>query len=98
MSIFWFVWRMIGVVLFEITGIRKLLVFFPNMFENFFLFIEIYKRFRSEHDLTFRKLIYWNIFLFVLKLPIELLLHWYEAQPWNWFQVNILGLKTLQEK
>lgn len=38
-----FAWRMVGVVLLEITQDRTLLPFFPNVFENFIIFYLIYK-------------------------------------------------------
>ena len=39
-----FGWRLLGVILFEITVSRPLLVVFPNLFENYFLFILIARR------------------------------------------------------
>ena len=39
-----FAWRLIGVILFEITLFRPLLVVFPNLFENYFLYILVARR------------------------------------------------------
>ena len=38
---FLFFYRMIGVLLFELTGVRALLLIFPNTFEYFFIFYEL---------------------------------------------------------
>ena len=43
-----FVWRLIGVILFEITGSRPLLVVFPNLFENLYLYVLIVRRFANR--------------------------------------------------
>ena len=40
-SRFLFYYRLVGVVLFELTQIRWLLLVFPNVFEYFFIFYEI---------------------------------------------------------
>ncbi len=41
LSRFLFYFRLVGVVLFELTGARPLLLFFPNTFEYFFIFYEL---------------------------------------------------------
>lgn len=41
LSRFLFYFRLFGVVLFELTGARPLLLFFPNTFEYFFIFYEL---------------------------------------------------------
>src|SRR5687768_8544191 len=40
MSRFLFYYRLVGVLLFELSQLRALLLFFPNTFEYFFLFYE----------------------------------------------------------
>lgn len=40
-----FCWRLAGYVIFAITGTEKMLFFFPNVFENFFLLILFAKKF-----------------------------------------------------
>jgi hypothetical protein len=42
-SRFLFYWRLVGVVLFELTQLRPLLLIFPNTFEYFFIFYEAYR-------------------------------------------------------
>ena len=42
-SRFLFYWRLVGVALFELTQLRPLLLIFPNTFEYFFIFYEVYR-------------------------------------------------------
>lgn len=44
LSIFLFFYRLVGVVLFELTQIRAFLFLFPNIFESFFLFYLVYQQ------------------------------------------------------
>jgi hypothetical protein len=75
-----FGYRLVGFVAFEATGDRNLLLFFPNVFEFWFLFIvslpHWYPRFRGE-DFCFtpRNVVLWLSFLTVIKLVQEFVLH-----------------------
>ena len=71
-----FVYRLIGVVLFEVTNIRLFLFFFPALFENFFLFYAVLLRFFPDYDLTPRRLGYWLAILLVPKMVQEYVLHY----------------------
>ena len=87
-----FAYRAIGVVLFEITRTRLLLFIFPNLFENWWLYVVIVERFWPR--LAPRSVKSTAIPLVLLLLPKmgqEYLLHFAEAQPWNWIKQNILG-------
>lgn|SRR3989344_2447471 len=90
-SIALFVFRMFGVALFELTGIRKILFFFPNLFENFVLFILFAKRF-APHVLpkTMKQLGSVLFLLYIPKFGQEYLLHFAQAQPWQWFKQTFL--------
>lgn len=80
-----FTWRLIGVILFEISGWRWLLFIFPNLFENWFLFVLIVWRFFPSVRLdTWKRCLAWLAVLYVPKLGQEYLLHIAEAKPWNW--------------
>ena len=46
---FLYYYRMVGVILFEITQVRAILFIFPNTFEYFFIFVEAV-RLRLGHD------------------------------------------------
>lgn len=90
-SIVLFVYRMIGVALFELTGIRIMLFLFPNLFENWFLFCVARARFFSPYRLdTWGRVAVVLGLLYIPKLPQEYLLHYAEAMPWDWFKRNVL--------
>ena len=86
-SISLFAFRVAGVALFETTGWRPLLFIFPNLFENWFLFVLIaWKFFPGVRLDTWRRCLGWLVVLYVPKLGQEYLLHVAEAQPWSWFK------------
>ena len=87
-----FAWRVVGVILFEITGWRPLLFIFANLFEHWFLFYLIRNRwFPSIRLDTWRQVATWLVILYIPKLFQEYLLHIAEAQPWDWIK-RTLGL------
>jgi hypothetical protein len=82
-----FAWRVLGVVLFELTDQRWLLFAFPNLFENWFLFVLIvWKWFPRVRLDTWRAALIWLGVLYIPKLGQEYLLHVAEAQPWDWIK------------
>ncbi len=84
--------RLAGVVLFEITGWRPVLFMFPNLFENWFLFVLIVWRFFPKLNLnSWRTALIWLAVLYIPKAFQEYLLHIAEAQPWAWLK-DQLGL------
>lgn len=87
-----FALRAIGVVLFELTDRRIMLFLFPNMFENWWLYCVAVMRFwpRLEPH-SARTIAIPMLLLLIPKMGQEYLLHFAEAQPWNWFKQNILG-------
>jgi hypothetical protein len=85
-----FAYRVIGVVLFEIFGWRPLLFIFPNLFENWFLFVLIVWRFFPNVRLdTWNRSLLWLIVLYIPKLGQEYLLHVAEVQPLGWFKSKV---------
>src|SRR3989344_2684973 len=74
-----FSWRLFGVFLFELTGIRQILFFTPNIFEYFYLLVFGSKKFRPALSLENRKTL---LTLFVIaaipKLIFEYFLHFRE--------------------
>jgi len=87
-----YVYRLAGVILFELTQIRAVLFLFPNLFEHWFLFYLIRNRFFPNIRLdTWRQTIVWLVILYIPKLGQEYLLHVAEAQPWDWVK-NLLGI------
>jgi hypothetical protein len=86
-----FGWRLLGVVLFEITAWRPLLVAFPNLFENFYLYILVARRWlpRLVPRTLLQTLVVCAVLL-VPKLVQEWVLHWEELHPWQWFRVTFI--------
>lgn len=82
-----FAWRVVGVILFEITGWRPLLFVFANLFEHWFLFYLIRNRwFPSLRLDTWRQVTFWLLVLYIPKILQEYALHVAEAQPWDWIK------------
>ena len=92
-SIGLFVYRVIGVALFELFGERWLLFVFPNLFENWWLYVLIVRRFipRLEPRST-RSVVIPLLLLLVPKMVQEYILHFAEAQPWNFIKEQ-MGLR-----
>lgn len=90
-AVFLFVYRAIGVVAFEITGARISLFLFPNLFENWWLYCVIVARF-WPHLVpgSWKSTLVPLGILLVPKMAQEYLLHFSEAQPWNWTKEHIL--------
>jgi len=90
-SIALFVFRLAGVVLFELTSLRLMLFLFPNLFENWFLFCAARDRFFPRFRLkSWGRVAVVLGLLYIPKFPQEYLLHYAEAMPWDWFKRNVL--------
>lgn len=73
---FLFYYRLVGVMLFELTGWRALLVVFPNTFEYFFIFYELIRARRSPNRMSDRFYIVGAALIWVVvKLPQEYWIH-----------------------
>ena len=91
-----FGWRLIGVIAFEISAYRPLLVVFPNLYENVYLYVLIVRRwFPSLMPRTVPQLIVVLAALAVPKGIQEWVLHWEQLHPWQWlretFVIPLLG-------
>lgn len=95
-SVAQFLWyyRLVGVVLFEFTQARWLLLVFPNTFEYYFIAIEAYKTGRNHLRLTKRQvlLIAGSIWVFI-KLPQEYWIHIAKLDFTNFVKGGLLGLE-----
>jgi hypothetical protein len=81
-------WRVVGAVLFELTGARWILLVFPNLFELWWLFVAAVRRFKPAYDLTPRKTALWLAVLLVPKLAHEYVLHvWQVLDRYTLFDV-----------
>jgi len=75
-SRFLFYWRLVGVVAFELTHIRPLLLIFPNTFEYFFIFYEAVKLRWNPLRMTHKFIIGAAAFIWIfIKLPQEYWIH-----------------------
>lgn len=90
-SIVLYVYRAIGMILFEITGIRKLFFFFPNLFENFFLYYVIVEKFFPRFvPKTKKQLAVILLLLYIPKFGQEWMLHYAQLHPWGWIRNTFL--------
>lgn len=86
-----FIYRLVGVALFELSEARIFLFIFPNMFENWWLYVVVVMRWFPRavpHDR--RTVLIPMLALLVPKMAQEYLLHFAEAKPWGWTQDHIL--------
>lgn len=89
-SIFLFIYRLIGTIIYEITNIRGLLFIFPNLFENFFIFYLIYKKIIKKDRLTsIKAILVVNFLLLIPKEFQEYMLHVAEFPIYDWIKHNI---------
>lgn len=87
-----FGWRLVGVILFEISGSRPLLIVFPNLFENLYLYILIVRRLAPALEpRTLPQLFILLIVLFIPKAVQEWALHWEELHPWPWLRQTFIA-------
>jgi hypothetical protein len=86
-----FYYRLIGVLAFELTGVRLLLAIFPNAFEPFFIYYELRRR-SGLHSVSWRTLaIAVSIIWLALKLPQEWWIHVARWDGSDFLKTKILG-------
>ena len=71
-----FVFRMIGEVIFEVTGERVVLLVFPNVFEFWFVAIAAWHHYRARATLTSRQAVSAVVALLIGKEAQEYFLHY----------------------
>jgi hypothetical protein len=92
-SRFLFYWRLVGVVLFELTHLRWLLLVFPNTFEYFFIFYEAYRLRWDPVRMPKRLLIGAAAFIWILiKLPQEYWIHIGQIDTTDWIKEGLFGV------
>jgi hypothetical protein len=94
-ALFFFGFRLIGVILFELTHFRPLLLLFPNVFDNFVFFylfcLYLFKR--KQLSLSFESLSIILSALIFPKLFHEYFMHYLLKQPWELYDVGkFLGM------
>ena len=87
-------YRLVGVVLFEITGVRELLFIFPNTFEYFFIFYEAVRLFWDPRRMSSKVLIGATAFIWIfIKLPQEWWIHIAQLDMTDFIQETIFGVE-----
>jgi len=82
-----FILRFSGAVLFELTKIRWLFVFAPNIFENFYLFYTIAKKWTRFETTSAKKLTIVLLVVGIPKIIQEYLMHFvYVDRTWNFLR------------
>jgi hypothetical protein len=78
-----FYWRLFGVVLFEATGARFLMLLAPNIFENFYIFWAVCERYFKNFRLTYKKLAVILLIVGLPKIAQEYVMHFkYPDRTW----------------
>lgn len=94
-SRFLFYFRLVGVVLFELSQLRVLLLVFPNVFEYFFDFIEAVRIRWDPRRLTRRHILAAVAFIWiVIKLPQEWWLHVAQLDLTDAVKEHIFGVSA----
>jgi hypothetical protein len=91
-----FLYRLLGVFLFEITGFRIILIIFPNIFEYFFLFYETCKKFTNPLLIKKSTIVIMLIILLFIKIPQEYFIHYENGSSRKWIQEHIFN-KTSED-
>jgi len=90
-----FAYRGIGVVVFEVTDLRVMLFVFPNLFENWWLYCVAVARFWPRlYPRSWRGMVVPLALLLIPKMGQEYLLHYREAQPWDWLKTHVLSMSA----
>ena len=92
-SRFLFYWRLAGVALFELTHLRPLLLIFPNTFEYFFIFYEVYRLRWDPRRMPRKLLIGAAAFIWiVIKLPQEYWIHIAQIDTTDFIKIGFFGV------
>lgn len=93
-AIILFLWRLIGVISFELTRIRQILFFAPNIFENFFLLVTGSKKFFPAFRVdNLKKLTIFFAIAAIPKIIQEYVMHFLQFQTWAFIKHNIFRWK-----
>jgi len=85
-------YRLVGVTLFEVTGIRWLLVVFPNAFEYFFVYYEVVKtRWHAERLGRTHLLVAAAVIWVFIKIPQEYWVHVAQGDTTDFIKANLVG-------
>ncbi len=91
LGIFLLAYRLVGVVIYELTDIRALLFVFPNLFIFFYMYYLIFKKiFKKEPFINLKSALPALSVLLILKLGHEYMLHVAQFPIYQWLKDNIL--------
>lgn len=91
-QLLWY-YRLVGVVAFELTQVRALLLIFPNTFEYFFIAYEVVRLAWNPERLTHRRVIGMAAFIWVfVKLPQEWWIHIAQLDFTDFMKEDVLGV------
>ena len=86
-------YRLVGVVLFELSEVRGVLFIFPNTFEYFFIFYESVRLFWDPRRMSRRVIIGATAFIWIfIKLPQEWWIHIAQLDTTDFVQETIFGV------
>lgn len=89
-AIILFLWRIAGILIFEITKFAKVFFFTPNIFENFYLLVTGAKKFFPKfYPSTTMRLIIFLAIAGIPKIIQEYFMHFLEFQTWAFVKHNI---------
>jgi hypothetical protein len=93
MSRFLFYYRLVGTLLFEMTHVRALLLFFPNTFEYFFLFYEAVRLRWNPRRMSAALVIGAAFFIWVfIKVPQEFWIHIAQLDVTDFIKGDLFGM------
>jgi hypothetical protein len=92
---FLYFYRLVGVVLFEATHTRAILLIFPNTFEYFFIFYEAVRLRWNPLRMSKRMIIYAVAFIWIfIKLPQEYWIHIAQKDTTDLIKEDIFGVSV----
>lgn len=91
-AVYFYALRASGVFLYFIFQIKPLLFFFPNIFENFFIWFLLYRKIAGKETVLPLKRVWGVIILFIAvpKIIQEYVMHIRNVQLWNIIDFNII--------
>ena len=93
-QVLWY-YRLVGVVAFELTQVRALLLVFPNTFEYFFICYEVVRLAWNPERLSHRQVIGLAAFIWIfLKLPQEWWIHVAQLDFTDFMKEDVFGVEV----
>jgi hypothetical protein len=88
-------YRLVGVVAFELTGVRAILMIFPNTFEYFFIAYEAVRLAWNPARLSHRQVIGMAAFIWIfIKLPQEWWIHVAQLDFTDFMKEDVFGVEA----